>query len=176
MTFQNLKHATGIFSNRRNAERALVELKNMGFPMHKISVITKTSDNDDGLDNQGVQQPLTTRAEGAKAGAIVGSTGVGLLTLVVGLSILLFPGIGPALAIESLLTTLLGSGTAAAIGGLYGALQGWLAPEEQARIYNDRFNQGDYLVIMEAMEDEILSAEAVLYRQGIRSWRIHDAS
>lgn len=179
MTSQNIKHAIGIFPNRQNAEQALVELKNGGFPMHKISVITKTSDNDslsDSLSHQGVQHPSMTRAEGAKAGAIVGSTGVGLLTLAVGLSILLVPGIGLTLAVESLLTTFLGSGTAAAVGGLYGALQGWLVPEEQARIYNDRFNQGDYLVVIEALEGEIQIAEPILNHWEIWAWRVYDAT
>ncbi|MEG4347760.1 hypothetical protein QUB70_31450 [Microcoleus sp. A003_D6] len=137
MISQNFKHAIGLFYNRRDAKQVLVELKNIGFPMHKISAITKTSDTNGGLNNQGVQQPSMTRAEGAKAGAVLGSIGVGSLTLIVGLSSLLIPGVGQALAVESLLTTFLGSGIAATAGGLYGALQGWLVPEEQARIYKD---------------------------------------
>lgn len=137
MTSQNLKHATGIFYNRQNAEQTLSELKHMKFPTHKISVITKTSDTDESFDTQGVAQPSITRTAGAKAGAISGSIGVGSLALIVGISSLLIPGIGQALAVESLLTTFLGSGIAATAGGLYGALRGWLVPEEQARIYKD---------------------------------------
>ncbi|MBW4542414.1 MAG: signal transduction histidine kinase (STHK), LytS [Myxacorys chilensis ATA2-1-KO14] len=174
MTSYNPKHAIGIFPSRQNAEQALIELKDKSFPMHKISVITKSSDQND-LNNRGVQQPPITRAEGAKAGALLGSTGVGLLTLAVGLSVLLIPGVGPALAVEGLLTTVLGSGAAAIVGGLYGALQGWLVPEEQARIYNDRLNQGDYLVVIEAVEDEIQLAEPILNRWGTRAWRVYDA-
>ncbi|MEP0873750.1 DUF1269 domain-containing protein [Trichocoleus desertorum AS-A10] len=179
MTSHNFKRAIGIFSNHRDAEQALAELKNKGFPMHKLSVITKSSDDDnsldDHLDRQRVRQPSITRAEGAKTGAITGSVGVGSLTLIVGLGSLLIPGIGQALAVESLLTTFFGSGIAATAGGVYGALRGWLVPEEQANNYNNRFNQGDYLIIIEAMEDEILSVEAILHRQGIRSWHIYDA-
>jgi hypothetical protein len=175
MTSHNLKHAIGIFSNRRDAEQALAELKNKGFPMHKLSVITKSSGDDDSLDHQSVQQPSMTRAEGAKIGAITGSIGVGSLALIVGLSSLLIPGIGQALAVESLLATFLGSGIAATAGGLYGAFQGWLVPEEQAKIYSDRLNQGDLLIIIEAVENEILIAESVFKYWGIRTWRIYDA-
>ncbi|HEY9655104.1 MAG TPA: hypothetical protein V6C50_06400, partial [Crinalium sp.] len=99
--------------------------------MHKISVIAKPSDNDD-LDSLGVQQILITRAAGAQVGAILGSIRLGAVALIVGLSSLLIPGIGQALAVESLLATFAGSGIAATAGGLYGALQGWLVPEEQA--------------------------------------------
>lgn len=176
MTSQTLKHAIGIFSNRQDAVQALGELKDMGFPMHKISLITKSSDIDDGLDNHGVQQPSITRTEAAKAGAVSGSVGVGSLTLIVGLTSLLIPGIGQALAVESLLTTFLGSGIAATAGGLYGALQGWLVPEDQARICSDRLNYGNYLVIIEAIEDEVLIAEPILKCWGIRTWCVYDAS
>jgi hypothetical protein len=174
MDSHNLKHAIGIFSDRQSAEQALIELEAEGFPMHKVSVITRSSDHY-GLDNQGIEQPPMTRAEGAKAGAIMGGTGVGLLTLAVGLSVLLVPGVGPTLAIEGLLTTFLGSGTAATVGGLYGALQGWLGPEKQAGVYNDRFNQGDYLVLIEAIEAETQLAEFIFNDWGVRSWRVYDA-
>lgn len=176
MTSQTLKHAIGIFYNRQDAEQALGELKDTGFPMHKISVITKSSDIDHELDDQGVQQLLITRTEAAKAGAASGSIGVGSLTLIAGLTSLLIPGIGQALAVESLLTTLFGSGVAATAGGLYGALQGWLVPEEQARICSDKFKRGDSLVIMEAIEDEVLMAEPILKYWGIRTWHVYNAS
>ncbi|MBD1874238.1 hypothetical protein H6F75_12145 [Nodosilinea sp. FACHB-131] len=176
MTSYTMKRAIGTFSNRQNAEQALAELKKQGFPMHKLSMITKSSDDGNSLDSQNVKQPSMTRAEGAKTGAIAGGIGVGSLALIMGLASLLIPGIGQVLAVESLVTTFLGSGMAATAGGLYGALQGWLVPEEQARIRNDRFNTGDYLIIMEAIENEILSAEPVLKHWGIRTWRVYDAS
>ncbi|MEG4582631.1 hypothetical protein QUA71_23910 [Microcoleus sp. MON1_C5] len=175
MNYQNLKRASGLFTNHRNVKQALVELKSRGFPMQKISVIAKPSDNDD-LDSLGVQQILITRAAAAQVGAILGSIRLGALALIVGLSSLLIPGIGPPLAVESILATFFGSGIAATAGGLYGALQGWLAPEEQARIYNDRFNQGDYLIVMEARENEIVIAEPVFKRWDIRMWRVYDAT
>jgi len=128
------------------------------------------------LDSLGVQQILITRAAGAQLGAILGSIRLGALALIVGLSSLLIPGIGQVLAVESLLATFAGSGIAATAGGLYGALQGWLVPEEQARIYNNRFNQGDYVIVMEAIENEIVIAEPVLKSWEILTWRVYDAT
>jgi hypothetical protein len=143
--------------------------------MHKISVIAKPSDNDD-LDSLGVQKILITRAAGAQVGALLGSIRLGSLALIVGLSSLLIPGLGPAVAVESILATFFGSGIAATAGGLYGALQGWLVPEEQARIYNDRFNQGDYLIVMEARENELVIAEPVLKHWEILTCRVYDTA
>ncbi len=143
--------------------------------MHKISVIAKPSDNND-LESLGVKQILMTRAAGAQLGAILGSLRLGSLALIVGLSSLLIPGLGQAVAVESILATFFGSGIAATAGGLYGALQGWLVPEEQARVYNNRFNEGDYLIVVEARENEIVIAEPVLKRWEILTWRVCDAT
>jgi len=172
MASRQLKHAIGIFSNRQDARQALVELKRIGFPIHKISVLVKTPDDDS--DSQEIHQLPLTRVEGAKAGAIAGSATGGLLTLITGLSVLLVPGVGPALAVESILTTFLGSGAVAAASGLCGALRGWFIPEEQAKIYTDRFNRGDYLVIMEVTKEEIQMAEPILKVWGIWAWRVYD--
>ncbi len=177
MASRQLKHAIGIFSNRQDARQALIELKRLGFPIHKISVLVKTPDDDHvhDSDTQEIHQLPITRVEGAKAGAIAGSATGGLLTLITGLSILLVPGVGPALAVESVLTTFLGSGAVAAASGLCGALRGWFIPEEQAKIYTDRFNRGDYLVTMEVTKEEIQMAEPILKVWGIWAWRVYDA-
>ena len=60
----------------------------------------------------------------------------------------------------------------AAAGGLIGALEGWYVPEKQAKFYNDRVSQGDYLVTLEGTESEILTAEKILSRWGIQEWQI----
>jgi hypothetical protein len=175
MTSQTLKHAIGIFSNCWNAGHALTELETLGFPMEKISVISKTSDTTDGIAHPGVQNASMTKADAATVGAMVGSIGVGSLTLIVGLGSLVIPGVGPVLALESLITAFLGSGVAATVGGLYGALQGWLVPNEYARRCNDRLHQGDYLVVIEAIDTEIWMAESVLKHWELRTWRVYDA-
>lgn len=166
MTSQNLKRAIGLFSSFRRTEMALGDLRNAGFPMHKVSAVTKTSE-------EARSDPAVTRSEGAATGAIANSTVGGLLSLAGGLGVLLIPGFGPVLAAESLFGVLMGSGATAAVGGLYGALQGWLVPEEQAKVYSDRVNQGEYLVTIEATEAEIQMAQPILDRWGIENWQVY---
>lgn len=101
--------------------------------------MTKNSNETKNLVDKANQRP-TTRVEGAKAGAILGSVGVGLTTLTIGLGILCVPGIGPAIALDSILTAFLGSSIASAAGGLYGVLLGCLDPEKQVKLYR-RLNQ-----------------------------------
>lgn len=165
------KHAIGVFSSRNIAEQALKELRDTGFPMNKISVLTKDSAGDEKLSSDQSERAFT-RSEGVASGASAGAATGGLLALAGGIAALLVPGIGLALAAESVLTILLGSAAVAAAGGLIGALEGWYIPEKQAKFYNDRVSQGDYLVTLEGTESEIRQAENILSRWGIQEWQI----
>lgn len=172
MVFDRQKHAIGVLSSREAVEQALKELKDTGFPMNKISVLTKDTENYEQLSNENISKITPARSEGVEFGAKAGAVTGGLLALAGGVAALLVPGIGLALAAESLLTVLLGSAAAAGVGGLIGALEGWYIPEKQAAIYNERLSQGNYLVALEGKESDIVTAEKILNRWGIQEWRV----
>lgn len=172
MNTNSPKQAIGVFPNHETVEQALLGLQSINFPMHQISVVTKNSNAKNSIDKAN-QQPVS-RVKGAKAGATLGSVGVGLTTLTLGLGALLVPGVGPAIALDSILTAFLGSGIASAAGGLYGAFLGYLDPEKQVKLRREQFKQGDCLVIIEATENQILSVEPILRRCSIQSWQVYD--
>lgn len=174
MTSKNLKYAIGRFSDYQDVEQAKDVLEIIDFPIHKISIITNQLNGNKVSDSRNILLPIT-RKEGAKVGGVLGSVEVGVITLTIGLAVLLVPGVGPVLAVESLLTAFLGSGAAAVAGGLYGALQGWLAPETLSKIRNQKFRQGDYIILMEATEEEVSVVKGILKHLNIREWQIYDA-
>lgn len=173
MKTNNLKQAISIFPNQEKVEQALLALQTINFPMHQISVVTKNSNTTKNSTGQADQVPIT-HAEGAKAGAILGSAGVGLTAITIGFGILVIPGVGPALALDSILTTFLGSGVASAAGGLYGAFLGYINPEKHINLCREQFKQGDYLVVIEATDNQLLAVEPILRRCSVRSWRVYD--
>lgn len=184
MALGQFKHAIGVFPNRQAAEQALSELRNAGFPMNHVSAMSNdkplrvyAKDADGRLSGAEIANATGNQAgEGAKAGAIAGGATGGLLGLIEGLAVLSIPGVGPAVAVGTVLAnTLVAGGIGAAAGGLVGALIGWGIPEDQARFYSDRVSQGDYLVIVEGTADEIRRAEAILNRRGIQRWSVYDA-
>jgi len=178
MTSNQRKYGIGTFRNRQRAIQALNELKNTGFPMNKISVLTQypTDGKQLGSAGRSGRSGLSlTHGEGAAAGAVVGSTIGGSLALVAGLGVLLVPGLGQALAVESLLVTLMGSGASAAAGGLIGAVRGWFLPEEPAIFHNHQVSQEVYLVTVRGTQNEIRRAKPILTRWGIQEWRVYDA-
>ena len=176
-TVSRHKRAVGVFSNRHDAEYALHELRDSGFPMDTVSVVVRDADKISDIAGAEVRDRVSNKAdEGAVSGAITGGTLGGLTGLLVGLGALAIPGIGPVMlagaTATAIATTLSGAGIGAAAGSLIGALIGLGIPEERARVYNERVSRGEYLIIIDGMDGEIALAEAILNRRGIQEFGI----
>lgn len=176
------RRAFGVFSNRQEAEQALNDLKGSGFPMDNISIIARDADQGDQLGGAEISDRIGNKDVGASTG-IVGEVAAAstLGTVLVGLSSLAIPGVGPIIAAgtvaTALVATVASSGVeAAAISGLVRALTDLGIPEEQARVYSDRLHQGNYLVILDATDDEIRRAEAIFSNRGIQDWGVYNSS
>ena len=179
------KRGAGVFSTHQEAENALKQLRDANFTMQQVSIIGKdTAPLDRNNHNDNIPDPdedlteTTHVEEGAKTGAAAGSALGGLTGLLVGLGTLAIPGVGPIMlagaAATAIATTLAGGAIGLAAGGLLGSLVGLGMPEEQARIYHDRVISGDYLVIVDGTETEILHAETILKTRGIREWKVYN--
>lgn len=173
------KRAVGVFSSRHDAEHALNELHNSGFPMNKVSIIARDADKQADIAGVDVSDRVGNKAdEGAATGALTGGVLGGATGLLVGLGALAIPGVGPVLLAgeiaTALATTLAGGAIGAAAGSLIGALVGLGIPEEQAKVYNDRVSRGEYLVLVDGNADELARAEAILTGRGIQYFGIYD--
>lgn len=171
--------AIGIFPTYQQAVQALKALQKTQFPMNQISLISanRLSETIDSQNNQfssNEARATVTPAVGALKGAIVGGTTGGLIALITSLTVLVLPGVGAALAVETLLLSLLGSAASATAGGVLGALRGWFLPEEAAQFYRDLVLQGDYLVTIEGTESDIRLAQSIFSRYRIEQWRIYN--
>ena len=181
MNGQN-KRATGTFSNHQEAKVALHELRDSGFNMDRISIlgnhIDRNSDMVDVQQSEHISDLENKMGEGSATGAISGGAVGGLTGLLVGLGLVAIPGIGPIMlagaTATTLATTLTGGAIGAAAGGLIGALVGLGIPKDRAMIYSDRIDRGDYLVMVDGSEQEILQAEAIFNRYGVHEWGIYD--
>lgn len=171
------KRAIGILSNHEDTEGSLNALHSAGFPMNKISVIgrdinadAETPGNVEVSDRLGNTKVNTTSGVVGDT-ATMSATGFTLL----GLTSLALPGIGVILAAGSfaaaLAATVASTGAAAvASNNLIKALAQMGIPDAQARIYSDRLQQGNYLVMVEGTEAEIHQAEAVLREHNVTEW------
>ena len=177
MALQQYKRAIGIFSSRRDAEQALSQLKNSGFPMDRVSILAQNANRDDQIAGTEIRDRGDDESqEGAGIGAVTGTVLGGFGGLLVGLEALVIPGVGPFLAAGTIATTLAGAGIGATGGAIVGALTGAGIPEEDASAYNKQISQGGYLVIIEGYQDSIERAGSILKQHGIRDWKAYDVS
>lgn len=177
MVDRKYKRAVGTFASRGDAEKALYKLRDDGYSMDKVSLLAKNADGNDKIAGAEVKNERgeTEAQEGAGIGATTGTVLGGLGGLLLGLEELLIPGIGPFLAAGTIATTLAGAGLGAATGGIIGALTGMAIPEEDAKMYGDRINNGYYLLIVEGYEDEINRIGSTLSGYKVSNWKVFDA-
>lgn len=128
----------GVFTDQREAQRAIADLKKQGYTEDQIGVVSQ--------DRQGTTKgdSGTKAEEGAVAGLATGA-GVGALW---GLGILsnVLPGIGPAIFGGTLGVILSSAAAGAAAAGVGGALAGMGIPDEDAKYYEDEFKAGRTIV------------------------------
>ena len=124
------------------AQRIVVDLKGAGFSNNDISVLfpDKTGTRDFAHEHH------TKAPEGTTAGAGLGGLLGGTLGWLAGIGSLAIPGIGPFIAAGPIMAALGGAAVGATVGGITGALVGMGIPEYEAKRYEGRIREGNYLI------------------------------
>jgi len=169
------KTITALFDNYTDAHRAVEDLVEHGFLRDDISLISQKRDGTNGNYVSTVDADETSgAATGAGVGAMVGGAG-GLL---IGLSALAIPGVGPIIAAGPLVAALVGAGVGAVAGGLLGALTDLGMSEEEAGYYAEGIRRGSVLVTVrvdESMVDRAIDVledhDPVDVEQRVAQWR-----
>lgn len=173
------KRAVGVFSNQQDVEAALNELKKANFPIEKISVIGRDSQEGREITEDPNEYVRNKTTETIGKGALTGGALGGLSGLLLGLSSLVIPGLGPIFFAGSqaaIFGTLAGSFYGAVGGTIIGAVLGNGVSNEQANIYSDRLSQGNYLFVVDGDMSDINQAESILKSQGIKDWGVYNIS
>lgn len=172
------KRAIGVFSDEQAVEQVLNQLKSSGFAMAQVSIIAKHPDESVQTGGATVSDRVGEQSIKTTTGAVGETlTHASWATVLVGLSALALPGIGPILTAGSvgaaLVAGVAGEGIGAvSTGRLVGALKDLGIPQDQAEAYSDRLIQGEYLVILEGTEAEIQKAEPILRDQAVQNWGV----
>jgi len=143
MDTTNKTAVVGVFDNQEDAQRAVQELKRMGFRDDQIGVAQR--DTSSTGSNEGGETYAST---GALAGVATGA-GVGALWGL-GIAAGMLPAIGPVIAGGTLAAILASAATGAAAAGIVGALVGMGIPEEEAKYYESELHSGRTVVTVTA--------------------------
>jgi uncharacterized protein (TIGR02271 family) len=147
----------GLFHDQPAAEAAIKRLQAAGFTEQQIGVAVRDRERQQALTESTGTQAAEEATKGAVGGGVVG----GVIGLLAGVGALAIPGIGPIIAGGALASTLAGAGIGAAAGGLIGALVGMGVPEEDARHFEQGFQQGGILVTVQAGDRAELARQAL---------------
>lgn len=168
------KRIVGAFSSRQAAEQALGKLKSAGFPITQISVMTREIEPDEpqidtetGYANNEYTALFGYAQERTASGATITGSVLGAIGgCLIGIGIIVVPGVGALVAVGTsgiaLAATLAGAGVGAVGGGLISALTDAESPRDQDGLYSDRFSKGDYLVMIDGTDKDVRDAEAIL--------------
>jgi uncharacterized membrane protein len=149
------KAVFGIAKTEGQAQRIVVDLKDAGFSNNDISVLfpDKTGTRDFAHEHN------TKAPEGATTGATTGGLLGGALGWLAGIGSLAIPGVGPFIAAGPIMAALTGAAVGATVGGITGALVGMGIPEYEAKRYEGRIREGNYLISVHT-EDSTQSKRA----------------
>lgn len=140
----------GIVKTHSQAENIVEGLQNAGFPASEISVLLP--DNEGKHDIGHVK--ATKAPEGATTGGVAGGVTGGVLGLLAGIGALAIPGIGPFIAAGPIMAALSGAALGGATGGIVGGLIGLGIPEVEAKRYEDKLKNGNYLIAVHTDDGE----------------------
>ncbi len=132
------------------AEDVVSQLKNEGFSNDDISVLfpDKTGTKDFAHEKH------TKAPEGTVRGALPGGVLGGVVGWLAGIGTLAIPGIGPFVAAGPIMAALSGAALGAAVGGVAGALIGMGIPEYEAKRYEGRVREGNFLISVHAENNQ----------------------
>jgi uncharacterized protein (TIGR02271 family) len=153
------KTITAFFDRYEDASEAVRRLEAAGISHRNISLIA--SDEGDRYSSHasrtfdGTNHHDDEVSDGAGTGATVGTLAGGGAGLLAGLGMLAIPGLGPVVAAGWLVSTLVGAGAGAAIGGLTGALIDAGVDENDAHAYAEGIRRGGALVTVRASDTEV---------------------
>lgn len=150
-----MKHVMATFSSYKAANDAVEKLEVLDVDAGSIGIFSNEE-----------QLKSTTVEEGDAAATAAGVTVGGLAGLVLGVSAVTVPGVGPIIAAGSL-ATLVGSAVlGAGAGGLVGALVDLGLSEEAAETYLERVKTGNILLTAQVSDENESVARELLKDAG----------
>src|SRR5277367_857067 len=131
-----------IAKSEEQATRIVDDLKAAGFSNNDVSVLLP----DRAGSRDFAHEHHTKAPEGAATGAVAGGVTAGVLGWLVGIGTLAIPGVGPLIAAGPIMAALGGVAAGGAVGGLAGALAGFGIPEYEAKQYEGKIKNGNFLI------------------------------
>ena len=145
------------YSSHSEAETAVRRLASGGLPITQVSIVGRNFESVE--DVQGFYRPADAALDGAGQGAWFG----GFFGLMLGaMGFFVFPVIGGFLIAGPLAGLVAGAIGGAGVGALVNGLVASGIPRDQALMYQERLQAGEFLVVLHGSKDEAARAHEIL--------------
>jgi hypothetical protein len=151
MLLEQEKRAIGILSTEEDAKSAIEKLRADSFSLEQISLIG----------------PNTCSYESQRNFALSPTSNYALIS---GLAV---ADVGSVFTTGALANSLANNAVGFLNKGLTGALVSLGMPENVAQFYSGRLLNGEFLLIVDGLEEQLDRAESVLRQIPVQSWRIY---
>jgi hypothetical protein len=162
-----MRSVSRLYEHLEDATAAGDALIDAGFDRASISLISPHSEQSlgfDSMDDMPVQDDPDGMAAGAAIGASVGAALGGTTGLLMGMGLLVIPGIGPAVAIGPLASAIAGLSLGGATGGVTGALSRVGVPPLDSNEYSLALRRGETLLFLQVPAERMIEAGTILDR------------
>jgi uncharacterized membrane protein len=154
-----MRTVSALFDTLPQARSTVQDLVTQGFNRDEINLVANATDGELAAEYDEATAAGKTAETVAETGLAVG----GLGGLLVGLSFLTIPGIGPVLAAGGLLASIVsGSALGALAGGVVAVLVELGIPEDHASDYAEAIRRGGTMVVVRCPDEAVSKATAVL--------------
>jgi hypothetical protein len=161
----------GVYAHLDQAEEAVRELGQGGFPIQHVSIIAAN------LGSEKKVHGFVTSCDVAKSSARTGAWVGGIFGLLVGSAFLWLPGVGPLIVAGSLASALLAGVEGAVAGAAVTGLLGWLTSlgisKQQILKYEEVVKAGKYLLVAHGSADDVKKAKAILEKTKPAELNVH---
>lgn len=156
-----------IVRDQTQADQIIHHLKQIGFVDENISLLMRNGANQSETNpssNVGLEQG-TKAAEGAVAGVTLGGVIGGAVGLLAGIGTLSVPGLGALIAAGPIMAALSGSAVGGSVGLFTGSLVGLGVPEVEAKLYEERLQEGGVFIAVHCKTDGELARVEEIYKK-----------
>ncbi|MEX2536031.1 MAG: hypothetical protein WD273_10600 [Trueperaceae bacterium] len=160
-----MRSISRLYERLEDATAAAEALILADFDQASVSLISPRSSQSlgfDSMDDMEVRDDPDGMAAGAAIGASVGAAVGGATGLLMGLGLLVIPGIGPALAIGPLASAIAGLSVGGATGGVTGALARGGVPPLDSNEYSLALRRGETLLFLQVPAERMIEAGTIL--------------
>jgi len=154
-----MKSKVAIYNSHEKAVKAVEALIKNGIPAKHISLIGKMHENDNNLEHV----KKDTIEKGTAFLGVGAGTLAGLLT---GLGVFTIPGFGFLYAAGAIIGTIGGFDLGVITGGVLTLLEEAGINKDKLNDYENRLNNGEFVVIIKGTENEAEKAEEILGTEG----------